>query len=93
MRSDCVKGYIIKKVVTPAAKRSVADHFISHYKINERQACRLLSLAISSKRYVGKIKEDDQYLKTKLKELAVSNPRYGYRRLGACLKDIRLSLI
>ena len=75
-------------MVEPTAKRSVADYFISHYQMSERQACRLLSLAISSKRYVRKVKEDDEYLKAKLKELATVKPRYGYRRLGACLKDV-----
>jgi len=53
--------------------------------MNERQACRLLNLAMSSKRYCAKAKVADQDIKKQLINLAQTHIRYGYRRLTACL--------
>ena len=74
-------------MVKPAAKRVIADYFIDTYKMKERQACRLINLAISSKRYIVKCKTTDQDIKQQLTTLATAHVRYGYRRLTACLNN------
>lgn len=60
--------------------------------MKERQACRLLNLAISSKRYCAKAKVTDHDIKTQLVTLAQAHVRYGYRRLTACLRNTGLPI-
>lgn len=49
--------------------------------ISQRRACELLSIPRSSCRYRAKPNPINEALKTELRELAMENPRYGYRRL------------
>jgi len=81
-------------VVKPAAKRLIANYFMDTYKMKERQACRLINLALSSKRYDHKAetKADNQNIKQQLITLAQKHVRYGYRRLNACLNNAGLSI-
>ena len=72
-------------MVTPTAKRLIADYFMQTYKMKERKACRLINVAVSSKRYRARGKACDQLIKKQLISLAATHIRYGYRRLTACL--------
>jgi uncharacterized protein YdaT len=49
--------------------------------MSERQACSLIFMPLSSKRYQAKPKLLDEEVKSKLIELAQQNIRFGYRRL------------
>ena len=55
------------------------------YLLSERHACRLLGLGRSTYRYRARKAERDRGLRTRLKELAATRMRFGYRRLTAML--------
>ena len=55
------------------------------YLVSERHACRLLGLGRSTYRYRARKAERDRALRTRLKELAATRMRFGYRRLTAML--------
>ena len=55
------------------------------YRISERHAARLVELAISTLRYRSR-KVFDEVLRRRLRELAGTHVRYGYRRLTVLLR-------
>lgn len=55
------------------------------YAMSERHACRLIGLARSTKRYRKRSSDADQELRQRLRTLALSRLRFGYRRLGVLL--------
>lgn len=71
-------------MVSVAARREVVE-FIKTKKISERRSCRLVSLNRKSCRYRHKDKTVNGLVK-RVRELAVDNPRFGYRRIHALLK-------
>ena len=52
-------------------------------KVSERRACRALGLCRSGVRYEPSADADEAGLVTRMRESAVANPRYGYRRVTA----------
>ena len=54
------------------------------YRASERRVCGLLSVAVSSYRYQAGLSEE--ILRSKVVELALEKPRYGYRRLHVLLQ-------
>jgi len=75
----------VKKAVKPGRKRNLAMDISQDYGISQRRACRLLQLNRSTYQYRPH-PPDDRALRMKLKELAFSRPRYGYRRLTILLR-------
>lgn len=71
-------------MVSVAARREVVE-FIKTRNISERRSCRLVSLNRKSCRYRRKDKPGNNLVK-RVRELAVENPRFGYRRIHALLK-------
>ena len=55
------------------------------YRISERRACKLLQLARSTF-YYQSTKDEQAPLRMRLKELAATRVRYGYRRLHILLQ-------
>ena len=55
------------------------------YRISERHAARLVQLAINTLRYQSR-KVFDEVLRRRLRELAGTHVRYGYRRLTVLLR-------
>jgi putative transposase len=55
------------------------------YRISERQAARVVKLAIGTLRYRSR-KVFDEVLRHRLRELAGTYVRYGYRRLTVLLR-------
>jgi len=55
------------------------------YGISERHAARLVQLAINTLRYRSR-KVYDEVLRRRLRELAGTHVRYGYRRLTVLLR-------
>jgi putative transposase len=55
------------------------------YAMSERHACRLIELARSTKRYRKRRPDRDTELRQQLRAMALSRPRFGYRRLGVLL--------
>jgi putative transposase len=64
-----------------ATKAAEKDHDIS-----ERRGCRLVGLARSTARYEPQPKADERELVGRIRELAASHKRYGYRRITSLLR-------
>lgn len=60
-------------------------YMISHYGLNLRRACRLIKQTRSTQYYCT-VKDPRQDLRTRMRELAQTRVRYGYRRLHVLLK-------
>ena len=69
----------------PVRRREVVRHFQKAYAVSERRACRASGFGRASHRY--KSRRDPQVaLRMRLKELAETRVRYGYRRLHVLLR-------
>ena len=66
-------------------RRKLARWAQEAYRISERHAARLVKLAISTLRYRSR-KVFDEVLRRRLRELAGTHVRYGYRRLTVLLR-------
>lgn len=53
----------------------------------ERRACRAIGQPRSTQRYVPRVKDDELAIVQRMHELVRSHPRYGYRRIGALLRN------
>lgn len=71
--------------MTPAARREVAAHLCTAYKVSQRRACEAMSVDRSSVRYRSR-RPDDSVLRKRLRELAAERRRFGYRRLHILLR-------
>jgi len=71
--------------VKPAQKRAAAQFFRAGFRVSERRACRLASVARSSYRYRSQA-ADQTALRLRLRDLAATRVRYGYRRLHVLLR-------
>ena len=72
-------------MVKPAAKRAMAAWAEKAYDQPERHICRLFRLARSTKRYAPR-KDPQMALRRRLRELAATRVRWGYRRLTVMLR-------
>jgi len=77
-------GGDLKKVLKPAQKRLAVEFLSKGLLVSERRACHLVQIARSTHRYQSQAK-DDTALRIRLKDLASSRVRYGYRRLHVLL--------
>ncbi len=71
--------------MTPARKRTVVQFFQVGFQVSERRACRVAAVKRSTVRYRSQAK-DQTPLRQRLRELAASRVRYGYRRLHILLR-------
>jgi putative transposase len=71
--------------VKPAQKRAAAQFFRVGFRVSERRACRLAGVARSSYRY-RRGAADQAALRLRLRDLAATRVRYGYRRLHILLR-------
>jgi len=71
--------------VRPRARRKLARWAQEAYRISERHAARIVKLAIGTLRYESR-KVFDEVLQHRLRELAGTHVRYGYRRLTVLLR-------
>lgn len=69
----------------PRARRKLARWAQEAYRISERHAARIVKLGISTLRYRSR-KVFDEVLRRRLRELAGTYVRYGYRRLTVLLR-------
>jgi len=68
----------------PAQKRLAVDFLTTGLQVSERRACHLIRIARSTQRYQSQAR-DDTALRIRLRDLAASRVRYGYRRLHVLL--------
>lgn len=65
-------------------RRTDANWLREQYAVSERRVCGLLSMPVSSYRYVAR--RCDEELQQQLVQLAREKPRFGYRRLHMLLR-------
>lgn len=70
--------------MTTAARREVVV-FLKARKISERRSCSLVRLNRRSFRYRHRRKSNTPLIK-RIRELAITHPRFGYRRIHALLR-------
>lgn len=68
------------------AKAQLVSRVHEVYEISHRRGCRLLELNWSSFTYRPQPKPDESALTVRLRDLAGTRVRYGYRRLTVLLK-------
>jgi putative transposase len=72
-------------VVKPVRRRDIVRHFQEAYAVSERRACRASGFGRASHRYQSR-RDPQLALRMRLKELAETRVRYGYRRLHILLQ-------
>ena len=72
-------------MVTPTQKRELAQLLRVGFAVSERRACAVLGVNRSSQRYRSRA-SDQAALRMRLRELAATRVRYGYRRLHGVLR-------
>ena len=71
-------------MVTPVARREAAAHLSQHYEVSQRRACQVIGADRSSVRYRRR-RPDDGAIRARLRDLAATRRRFGYRRLNILL--------
>lgn len=74
-----------KKSLRPARKRTLVDWVQDAYGASLSRACRLLDISRALYGYQS-CRPDQEALRLRLRELAQSRPRYGYRRVHVLLR-------
>jgi len=69
----------------PALKREVVAYMVSHHRISQRRACRLIKQHRSTHHYRS-CKDPKLALRARMRELAQVRMRYGYRRIHVLLR-------
>jgi putative transposase len=69
----------------PALKRQAVDYVVSHYGIARRRACRIVQQHRSVQYYHSR-RDPQVALRSRMRELAATRVRYGYRRLHILLR-------
>jgi putative transposase len=72
-------------VVTPSKRRIAVTEAREAAQLSERRACRFTGFSLSTQRYQAR-RPLNHALRERLKELARTRPRWGYRRLYVLLK-------
>ena len=81
-----------KKMARPALKRPVVEYIRDHYGVPRRRACRLVGLH-RSVFYYQSVKNPRLELRGRMRELARTRVRYGYRRFPSAGRSRRRSLM
>ena len=69
----------------PALRRLAVDYTVHCYGITQRRACRLIRQSRSTQRYHS-IKDPRLALRARMREIACTRVRYGYRRILVLLR-------
>lgn len=72
-------------MVKPVRRREVIRHYQDVFQVSERRACSAMGFGRASHRYQSR-RDTEVALRMRLKELAESRVRYGYRRLHVLLQ-------
>jgi putative transposase len=79
-----VAGRAIKKALRPARRRALVDEVRADWQVSIRRACGVLRAGRSTYHYRPR-RDDQAVLKLKIKEIAETRVRYGYRRIHVLL--------
>lgn len=69
----------------PGRRRALVRYLQEQYRVSERRGCAALRFDRSSHRYRA-IRDDQAYLRHRIREIASSRIRYGYRRIYIALR-------
>jgi putative transposase len=69
----------------PGARRKLVSYVREVHDLSERRACGLMGITRWTNRYRSR-RDPQEELKLRLRELAASRVRYGYRRLPVLLR-------
>ena len=72
-------------MVKPGKRREAVAYLVQCHGQSERRACGVLRQSRATQRYTSKAR-DQSPLRIRLRDLALSRPRYGYRRLHVLLR-------
>jgi putative transposase len=72
-------------VERPALKKLAVAYVVSHHRISQRRACRLVKQHRSS-HYYRSVKDPRHDLRLRMREIAQVRVRYGYRRIHVLLR-------
>ena len=72
-------------MLTPVARREAVAHLQRTHEVSQRRACRTIGADRGSIRYRSQ-RPDDSAIRARLRELAASRRRFGYRRLHILLR-------
>jgi putative transposase len=78
-----------QKTVTPSRRRTVASYWHDTYRVSERRACRVARLPVSTFRYESR-QEPRTALRLRIREIAQTRLRYGYRKNAGPIEPRRL---
>ncbi len=71
--------------MTPSCRRDVVTLLRAAYQVSERKVCAAMGFCRATQRYISHAAPQDE-LRLRLKELAQTRVRYGYRRLHVLLR-------
>jgi putative transposase len=74
----------IKKALRPARRRALVDEVRADWQVSIRRACGVLRAGRTTYHYRPR-RDDQAVLKLKIKEIAETRVRYGYRRIHVLL--------
>lgn len=74
-------------LLSPARRRACINHVLSHFKVSERRACRVLGQHRSTQRHFPNGHADEDRLVADMIELARQFGRYGYHRIAVLLRE------
>lgn len=60
---------------------------MNNFKISQRRACKIFEQHRSTQRYKEKVKPDEEFIRSRIIELASQYGRYGYRRITGLLRN------
>jgi putative transposase len=70
-----------ERALRPARKRELAKEMTDEHRVSQRRACRVIGLWPRTMRYES-MKDRQDALRMRLRDLAAARVRYGYRRLS-----------
>ena len=74
-------------MISPDRKRKAVSQAIQVLDVSERRACRVVGQPRATQRYTKRPADDEDFLTTRIIELASQYGRYGYRRVTALLRN------
>src|SRR5712675_1687539 len=83
-RQGDAAGCAIKKILEPSRCRQVVEYLHGSYRVSERRACRVARLNRGTFRYRSH-QEPWTELRMRIREIAQSRVRYGYRKIRVLL--------
>jgi len=75
-----LQDVLAKMYGPPALKRQAVTYIMDHYGLNTQRACRLIKQARSTRDYRS-VKDPQTALRHRMRELAHTRVRYGYRHI------------